>query len=167
LIRCADRQTGVFEQPVPAINQHRDRCAGASQLGANLPCQSRRDQPRPVVGEQHRIRPPDSLEHRALECLPALDVHGAPHGAIDAHYLLFGRVDAAGENPRLDGRRRAVHPYEVRGIHSPVKRIQHTSTRVVATDHRHERRSTAERGNVVGRITSAARHDLGRVVLED
>ena len=67
----------------------------------------RRDQPAAVVGDDHRVRAADGAQRRAPRTPRAiLSSTAVDGGAIDAHDLLLGGMDAAGEDPRLD--RRAV-----------------------------------------------------------
>ena len=48
-----------------------------------------------------------------------------------------------------------------------MKCLHQTLARIVTPDDTDERRASAEVRNVVGGVACAARHDLGRVVLED
>ena len=57
--------------------------------------------------------------------------------AIDAHHLLLGGMDAAGEDTRLH-RRRARGPHHPAAVHAPVQGLQQPLPRLVAPHHREQ-----------------------------
>ena len=88
--------------------------------------------------------------------------------AIDAHHLLLGRVDTAGEHAGLRG---GGHPgqsrHAARVDTSRRERVEQAASLIVASHAAEERGTPVERGDVGGGVARAAGHDHRRVVLED
>ena len=128
--------------------------------------QRRRDEARAVVGDQHGVGLGDRGARGDGE-------GGAPGRAdpvgrepVDAHDLLLGRVDAAGEDARLHRRAKPGRPHQAASIDARRQRPHQAAARLVAADERDEADAGAERGGVGGGARAAG-DDLGRVVRED
>ena len=93
--------------------------------------------------------------------------HGLAGVAIDPHHLLLRRMNAAGEDARLDRRAIAAGPHQAGARHRTRQHLEQPIARLVASGERHQPHRSAETGDVVRGIAGAARHDLRGVVLED
>ena len=91
----------------------------------------------------------------------------AIHRAIDAHHLLLGRVNAAGQDSRLDRGVVTSHAHDTAMIDPLVQRRRQPPGGLIASDDTGQNRTTTKRGHVVRSIAAGARHHLRRVVLED
>ena len=103
----------------------------------------------------------------ACDALALLIGHGSRREPVDTHHLLLGRVNASGQDPRLDRSAKRRRSDEPSGVDAPKQRALGTAARFVVTDQRDECRRAAERRHVVRGVAGAARHDLRGVVLED
>ena len=87
--------------------------------------------------------------------------------SIDPHDLLLRRVDAAGEDARLDRRAIAARPDQRARLDTARQRADDATARVVTADQRHELRAAAEARHVARGVAGAAGDDFGGVVLEN
>src|SRR5436190_8417535 len=76
-------------------------------------------------------------------------------------------MNAAGENPRLHRRAIRPRPQHPFAVDAAVKTRQQSPPLAVVADDAGQPGTAAERGDVVRRVASAARHDFRGVVLED
>ena len=76
-------------------------------------------------------------------------------------------MHAAGEDPGLHRRPVLAGAHDVPPIDAPVKARQEPAALGFGADEPRQPRTAAERGDVVRRVAGAARHHLGRVVLQD
>ena len=87
--------------------------------------------------------------------------------SIDAHDLLLGGMDAAGENARLGWRRIAGRPHHSALIHTSRQRRKHASAWFVAPGDADKTDPRPQNGSVMGGVAGATRKHLGRVVFEN
>ena len=155
------------QQLVARVDQHRHRPAAGEERPHQAGDHGRRQQPRPVVGDQHRVgaaqRPPGRTDPRLTPRL-GNRIAGV---TVDAHDLLLGRVDAAGEDPRLDRRPIAAGPHDGR-VSTP--RGNAASTRRPGSSRPASATRSASPPSAAtfcGGVAGAAGADVGGVVLED
>ena len=169
LVRRAGGQAAVVQQPVARVEQHRNRTAPRPPRHdrANRVGERRRDQARAVIRQQHGVarveRRPDLLRERRADRF----VERPPRLAIDADHLLPRRMNATGQNARLDRRPVLAGADDVGLVHAAMEAGQQPASFGVGADQTGEARPAAERGDVVGGVAGAAGNHLRRVVLED
>ena len=129
--------------------------------------QAGRDQSGPVVGQHDGIAVRQRGRHLGRE-RPAHGFRQRPRRvAVDADHLLFGGVNAAGENSRFHRRPVLPRAHDVRALDTARQTGHETTPLGVAADQPGETRAPTERGDVVGRVAGAARDHLGRIVFQD
>ena len=111
-VRRARGQAAIARQRVARIDQDRHAALLRARSGAASSATKRGvHQAGAVVGDQHRVGVRDRARRGALERRRAARRSTGSRGvAIDAHDLLLRRVDAAGEDARLDRRAIAAGP---------------------------------------------------------
>src|SRR5688572_18520169 len=125
------------------------------------------DESRAVIGGDDRVCPPRG----AFRARDDIAHHGRLRGAralpVDPHDLLFHRMDAAGEDARLDGRRHLLRACKIEPYTALLQRFHQPIARIVAPRRAGKRDLAAKRRDIRRRVARAARNDHGVVVLED